>query len=65
LEIGRTSSGPSRTKSASKLAAFATIFGKVDSRTPTVRIDALPDDQGVLRMPHYTTDALSTDDGQP
>jgi transglutaminase-like putative cysteine protease len=46
-------------------AAFATIFGKVDSRTPTVRIDALPDDQGVLRMPHYTTDALSTDDGQP
>jgi transglutaminase-like putative cysteine protease len=46
-------------------SAFATIFGPVASQSPVIRIEALPDDRGVLQLPQHTTDALSTDDGAP
>ena len=44
-------------------AAFATIFGGVQSQAPRVHIEAVPDDQGLLVLPVHCIDALSTDDG--
>lgn len=45
-------------------AAFATIFGGVQSQAPRVHIEAVADDQGVLVLPVHGTDALSTDAGE-
>jgi transglutaminase-like putative cysteine protease len=45
-------------------AAFATIFGSVQSNPPLIRIEAVANDQGVLTVPVHTADALSTDAGQ-
>jgi transglutaminase-like putative cysteine protease len=44
-------------------AAFATIFGGVQSDAPRVHIEAMPDDRGLLVQPEHCADALSTDDG--
>ena len=44
-------------------AAFASIFGSVDLRSPMLRIEALPGRDGVLREPWRCPEALSTDDG--
>jgi len=44
-------------------AAFATIFGMVISEAPSIRIEAVPDDQGVLTLPQHTEQAISTDAG--
>jgi len=44
-------------------AAFATIFGGVQSQAPIVHIEAVANDQGVLVLPVHTADALSTDAG--
>jgi len=44
-------------------AAFATIFGGVQSQAPIVHIEAVANDQGVLTLPMHTADALSTDAG--
>jgi len=44
-------------------AAFATIFGSVQSEAPRVHIEAVANDQGVLLLPVHCPDALSTDDG--
>lgn len=46
-------------------AAFATIFGPVACQAPVIRVEALPDDLGRLRLPQHSALALSTDDGQP
>lgn len=46
-------------------AAFATLFGPVTGTPPRVHVTARPDAQGRLNLPWVTTDALSTDDGQP
>ncbi len=45
-------------------AAFATIFGTVQSAPPVIHIEALPNDQGVLIPPHHCVEALSTDGGE-
>ena len=45
-------------------AAFATIFGAVQSEAPLIRYDVVANDQGVLNMPFHTADALSTDGGE-
>ena len=42
-------------------AAFATIFGGVRGTAPVIHIEAIPNAQGVLVMPHHVPDALSTD----
>ena len=41
--------------------AFATIFGSVQSSTPVISIEAIPGADGLLRVPHHSADALSTD----
>jgi len=45
-------------------AAFATIFGGVQSQAPRVHIEAVADDQAVLILPVHCTEALSTDAGE-
>ena len=42
-------------------AAFATIFGGVIGAAPVIRIEAVPNGQGVLVVPQHVTDGLSTD----
>ena len=42
-------------------AAFATIFGGVIGAAPVIQIEAIPNAQGVLVMPHHVPYALSTD----
>ena len=42
-------------------AAFATIFGTVQSTAPVIQIEAVPDDRGQLVLPEHVTQALSTD----
>ncbi len=44
-------------------AAFASIFGGVEMNQMTLKIEALPGSDGVLRVPVHGADALSTDDG--
>ena len=44
-------------------AAFATIFGSVQSESPRVHIEAVANDQGLLVLPRHCAEALSTDDG--
>ena len=44
-------------------AAFASIFGTVQWETPLIDIEAIPDADGVCRVPEHTAFALSTDDG--
>lgn len=44
-------------------AAFASIFGSVEWQSPIIEIEAIPGEDGVLRIPEHTSDALSTDDG--
>lgn len=46
-------------------AAFATIFGAVQSSAPLIRIEAIANEQGHLRIPQHCADALSTDTGEP
>ncbi len=45
-------------------AAFATIFGGVQSEAPRVHIEAVADDQGMRVQPVHCTEALSTDAGE-
>ena len=45
-------------------AAFATIFGPVQSQAPKVHIEAVPGVDGMLNMPQHTLEALSTDGGE-
>jgi hypothetical protein len=45
-------------------AAFASIFGSVEWKTPVVDIEAIPGADGSCRMPEHCDDALSTDSGQ-
>ena len=42
-------------------AAFATIFGGVVGSAPVIRIEAIPNAQGVLVVPQHVPYALSTD----
>ncbi len=42
-------------------AAVATMFGGVRGVAPAIRIDAIPDAQGVLQAPQHVPYALSTD----
>lgn len=42
-------------------AAFATIFGDVVGSAPVISIEAIPNAQGVLVMPHHVPYAMSTD----
>ncbi len=42
-------------------SAFATIFGGVRGSAPIVQIKAIPNAQGVLRVPEHVPYALSTD----
>ncbi|MCZ4316891.1 transglutaminase family protein [Comamonadaceae bacterium G21597-S1] len=42
-------------------SAFATIFGGVAGSAPQIRIQAVPDAQGLLVMPQHVRQALSTD----
>ncbi|APW42981.1 transglutaminase-like domain-containing protein [Rhodoferax saidenbachensis] len=42
-------------------AAFATIFGGVQGTAPVMKIEALPNAQGVLVLPQHVPQALSTD----
>jgi hypothetical protein len=42
-------------------AAFATIFGGVIGVAPVITIEAIPNAQGVLVLPHHVPHALSTD----
>jgi len=44
-------------------AAFATIFGTVNSQSPTIAIEAIDDSSHQFFMPQHSLDALSTDDG--
>ncbi len=41
-------------------AAFATLFGGVNSSAPVISIEALPDDGGNLVLPEHISEALST-----
>jgi hypothetical protein len=43
--------------------AFASIFGSVEWKTPVVSIEAIPGEDGSLRVPAHCEDALSTDAG--
>ncbi len=45
-------------------AAFATIFGNVDSGAPVISIDPIADETGVLVTPQHTADAISTHGGE-
>ena len=42
-------------------AAFATIFGGVVGAAPVIQIEAIPNAQGILVMPHHVPHAMSTD----
>ena len=42
-------------------SAFATLFGGVSGAAPVIQIEAIPNSQGVLVVPHHVPDALSTD----
>jgi len=42
-------------------AAFATIFGNVVGTAPVISIEAIPNAQGELMMPHHVPYAISTD----
>ena len=44
-------------------AAFASIFGSVQWQSPLIEIEAIPGEDGVLRLPVHCEDALSTDAG--
>lgn len=44
-------------------AAFASIFGGVEMNQMTLKIEALPGSDSILRLPVHSTEALSTDDG--
>ncbi|HSB98015.1 MAG TPA: transglutaminase family protein [Spongiibacteraceae bacterium] len=44
-------------------AAFATIFGTVNSQPPIIAIEAIDDSNHQFFMPQHSLDALSTDDG--
>jgi len=44
-------------------AAFASIFGSVQWKSPLVEIEAIPGEDGVCRTPTHCEDALSTDAG--
>ena len=44
--------------------AFATIFGGVRGAAPLIRIEAVPNGQGVLVLPIHVAQALSTDGQQ-
>lgn len=41
--------------------AFSTIFGGVRGAVPSIRIEAVPDAQGILVVPQHVAQALSTD----
>jgi hypothetical protein len=45
-------------------AAFASIFGSVEWKSPIIEIEALPGEDGIRRVPEHCGDALSTDAGQ-
>ena len=42
-------------------SAFATLFGGVSGAAPVIQIEAIPNSQGVLVLPHHVPYALSTD----
>lgn len=42
-------------------SAFATLFGGVSGAAPVIQIEAVPNAQGVLVVPHHVPYALSTD----
>jgi len=42
-------------------SAFATLFGGVRGTAPVIQIEAIPNAQGVLRVPQHVPYALSTD----
>jgi len=42
-------------------AAFATIFGSVRGSAPIIQIEAIPNAEGILNIPHHLSCALSTD----
>ena len=44
-------------------AAFASIFGSVEWKTPLIEIEAIPGEDGICRVPMHTEMALSTDAG--
>jgi hypothetical protein len=44
--------------------AFATLFGGVRGGAPVIHIEPIPNQQGVLVIPHHVQYALSTD-GDP
>ncbi|HVZ45702.1 MAG TPA: transglutaminase family protein [Ramlibacter sp.] len=44
-------------------AAFASIFGSVEWKTPVIEIEAIAGADGVRRIPEHCEDALSTDAG--
>ncbi|MDB5872765.1 MAG: transglutaminase [Ramlibacter sp.] len=44
-------------------AAFASIFGSVEWKTPIIEIEAIAAEDGVCRVPVHSTNALSTDAG--
>jgi transglutaminase-like putative cysteine protease len=44
-------------------AAFATIFGLVQSEAPVIQVEPVADDKGLTLAPFHTADALSTDGG--
>ncbi len=46
-------------------AAFATLFGPVQSGAPEIHLQALPLANGELVLPEHISDALSTDGGSP
>ena len=43
-------------------AAFATMFGGVVGASPVIRIEAIPNGQGVLVVPQHVSNGLSTDE---
>jgi len=44
-------------------AAFATIFGSVNSQPPIINIEAIRDDTNNFVIPYHCAEALSTDGG--
>ena len=45
-------------------AAFASIFGSVEWKTPIVEIEAIAGEDGICRVPEHCAEALSTDAAQ-